>query len=130
MILVAFSLFKYIYKFQNYMEYFVTLLKLAPCYTIFLFDNVIKSYFISVGKMHHVLIQNLITNILVYLTAFILYMCGVWVITLDSLIGIFSAGMIFSSLYTIGIYIFEKMRQKDKATDKNNAKKNGNPSKQ
>jgi hypothetical protein len=38
--------------------------------------------------------------------------CGVWVITLDSLIGVFSAGMIFSSLYTISVYIFEKIKSK------------------
>lgn len=114
MTLVAFILFKYAYQFENYMEYFTTFLKIAPCYIIFIFDNVIESYFISVGKMHHVLIQNLITNILVYLTAFVLYLCGVWVITLDSLIAVFSAGMIFSSIYTISVYIIEKLQSKKK----------------
>lgn len=114
MILVAFLLFKYAYKFDNYIDYFITLLKLSPCYIIFLFDNVIESYFISVGKMHHVLIQNVITNVLVYLTAFILYLCGLWVITLDSLIIVFSAGMVFSSLYTICVFLFENKYLKRK----------------
>lgn len=114
MILVAFLFFKYAYKFDNYIDYFITLLKLSPCYIIFLFDNVIESYFISVGKMHHVLIQNVITNVLVYLTAFILYLCGLWVITLDSLIIVFSAGMVFSSLYTICVFLFENKYLKRK----------------
>ncbi len=117
MTLVAFILFKYAYRFDNYMQYFTTFLKIAPCYIIFIFDNVIESYFISVGKMHHVLIQNVITNILVYLTSFILYLCGVWVITLDSLIAVFSAGMIFSSIYTISVYLFEKYYIKKKKAE-------------
>ena len=49
MIPVALILFKYAYSFENYLDYFFTLLKLIPCYLIFIFDNVIESYFIATG---------------------------------------------------------------------------------
>ena len=106
MIPVAFVIFKHIYCFENYMDYFLTLLKLIPCYFIFIFDNVIESYFIAIGKMQHVFVQTLLTNVLVYFTSFILYITGIWHVTLDSIILVFSAGMIISSAYTISIYLY------------------------
>ena len=110
MIPVAFLLFKYVFKFTNYFDYFLTLLKLTPCYLFFIFDNVIESYFITIGKMHYVFVQTFITNIVVYLTSYILYLCGVWVVTLNGIILVFNAGIILSSIYTIGCYIYQKKR--------------------
>lgn len=112
MIPVAFVLFKYVYRFTNYLDYFLTLLKLMPCYFIFIFDNVIESYFIAVGKMQHVFNQTFITNIIVYFTSYILFVCGVWVVTLNGIILVFSAGMILSSAYTIGCYIYQNKKIK------------------
>ena len=112
MIPVALLLFKYVYGFANWNDYFLTLLKLTPCYFIFIFDNVIESYFIASGKMLHVFIQTFLTNIVVYLTSFILYVSGVWRVTLDSIILVFSAGMILSSAYTISVYIYNIRQQK------------------
>lgn len=112
MIPVAFVLFKYVYRFTNYLDYFLTLLKLMPCYFIFIFDNVIESYFIAVGKMQYVFIQTFITNIIVYLTSYILFVCGVWAVTLNGIILVFSAGMILSSAYTIGCYIYQNIKIK------------------
>jgi len=109
---IAFMVFKYIYKLQNYMEFFVVLLKLLPCYSIFIIDSIIESYFISIGKMHHVLVQTFITNIVVYMTSLILYLCGVWTPTLNSIILLFNLGVIISSIYTITVYIIENKRSK------------------
>ncbi len=109
---VAYVLFRYVFSFNNHTDYFLTLLKLIPCYLIFIFDNVIESYFIAVGKMNHVFVQTFITNIIVYLTSFILYISGVWIVTLNGIILVFSAGMVLSSAYTICIYIFEKHKCK------------------
>lgn len=109
---VAFIVFKYIYNLQNYVEFFVVLLKLLPCYSIFIIDSIIESYFISTGKMHHVLVQTFITNILVYMTSLILYLCGVWTPTLNSIILLFNLGVIISSIYTITVYIIENKRSK------------------
>ena len=108
---IAYLTFKHIYNLPNHLEYFYVLLKLLPCYIIFIFDSVIESYFISTGKLHHVLIQSVITNIVVYLTAYILYLTNVWVVTLNSIILLFNLGIVFSSLYTITTYII--LRKKD-----------------
>lgn len=111
-ILIPMSLltFKYIYNLDNYLSYFITLLKLFPCYIIFVIDSIIEAYFLATGKLHHILIQNLLTNILVYLTAFILYLCNIWIITLNSIIFLFNLGVIVSSIYTISIYFFTKRK--------------------
>lgn len=107
MIPVAYLLFRYVFNFDNYNEYFLTLLKLTPCYFIFIFDNVVESYFIATGKMNYVFVQTFITNILVYLTSFILYITKVWHVTLNGIIWIFSLGMILSSAYTLFIYYYK-----------------------
>ena len=80
---------------------------------LFVFNSIIESYFIATGKMKHILVQTILTNILVYCTALILYLCGVWVITLDSVILLFNLGVIVSSLYTISIYLIETKRIKN-----------------
>ncbi len=108
---VSMFVFKNIYSLSNYMDYFYVLLKLFPCYIIFVFDSVIEAYFLSTGKLHHILVQNLLTNIGVYLIAFVLLLCGVWQISLDSVILLFNCGVIVSSLYTILVFAFEKRRQ-------------------
>lgn len=98
-------IFKWIYNLPNYMDYFFVLLKLFPCYLVFVFDSVVEAYFSATGKLHHILIQTILTNVLVYLSAFILYLLGVWTITLNAIIILFNLGMIISSTYTIIIYL-------------------------
>lgn len=105
LLLISPIIFKYIYNLKNYNEYFLTLLKLFPCYIIFVFDSVIEAYFTSTGKLKYVLIQTIITNICVYLTAFVLYVCNVIPITLNIIIILFNLGVIVSSTYTILTYI-------------------------
>lgn len=107
---LALILFKYVYTLENYFEYFIVLVKLVPCYFIFVIDSVIEAYFFATGRLHHILIQNLLTNILVYLVAFIFYLCGLWVVTLDSIILLFNLGVIVSSCYTILAYFIEKKK--------------------
>ena len=113
LILIPFSLFvfKDIYFLPNYIDYFYTLIKLFPCYIIFVFDSVVEAYFFSTGKLHHILIQNIITNIGVYLTAFVLIVNNVLTISLNLVIIIFNLGVIVSSLYTIMVYIIMKKRR-------------------
>lgn len=109
---IALLVFRYIYNLQNYMEFFSVLLKLLPCYSIFIFDSIIESYFISTGKLHHVLVQTFITNILVYMTALILYLCGALTITLNIIILLFNLGVVISSAYTISVYLIEIKKSK------------------
>jgi len=108
---IALVLFKYVYNLDNYLKYFVVLLKLFPCYIVFVIDSIIEAYFISNGKLHHILIQSIITNILVYLSALILYVCKVWTLSLNAIIILFNLGVIISSFYTISVYLIERKKQ-------------------
>jgi len=121
-ILIPLSLiiFKHIYSLSNYMDYFIVLLKLFPCYIIFVIDSIVESYFIATGKLHHVLIQSIITNILLYVTALIFYLCGLWIISLNSIVLLFNLGVIISSLYTISIYIIENRKNLNISNKKTN----------
>lgn len=104
MLPVAFLTFKHVFNFSNYLNYFEVLLKLFPCYIIFVFDGVIESYFFASGKLHHILIQNIITNVLIYLVAYVLFLSGVWIVTLNSILLLFNLGVVVSSIYTISAY--------------------------
>ena len=86
-----------------------TIICISTGFIISLISNV---GFISIGKMHHVLVQTFITNIVVYMTSLILYLCGVWTPTLNSIILLFNLGVIISSIYTITVYIIENKRSK------------------
>lgn len=108
---IAMIVFKYIYKLTNYLDYFLVLIKLFPCYLIFVIDSIIEAYFVAVGKLHHVLVQSVITNILVYLTALVLYWGGFWTVTLNSIILLFNLGVVISSIYTISVFLIEKSKQ-------------------
>lgn len=108
---ISIIVFKYIYALPNAMDYFYVLLKLFPCYIIFVIDSVIEAYFMATGKLYHILMQSIFTNILVYCTALILYLCGVWSITLNSIILLFNLGVVVSSIYTICAYIYEKRKE-------------------
>ena len=108
---ISIIVFKYIYALPNTMDYFYVLLKLFPCYIIFVIDSVIEAYFMATGKLHHILMQSVFTNILVYCTALVLYLCGLWSITLNSIILLFNLGVVISSIYTICAYIYEKRKE-------------------
>jgi len=108
---VALLIFKFVYSLSNYLDYFMVLLKLFPCYIIFVFDSIIEAYFIATGKMKHILVQTILTNIFVYCTALILYLCGVWMINLNSIILLFNLGVIVSSIYTIIVYLIENKKE-------------------
>jgi hypothetical protein len=112
-VLIPFSLFlfKNIYYLPNYMDYFYTLIKLFPGYIIFVFDSVIESYLYSRGLLQHILIQNLITNIGVYLISFIMIIFNVLTISLNLIILLFNLGLIVSSVYTIIVFVIYKNKR-------------------
>ncbi len=111
---ISMFVFRDVYHLVNYMEYFDVLLKLFPCYMLFVLDSVVEAYFFATGKLHHILVQNVLTNVCVYLTAFVLYLCKVWVVSLDSILILFNVGVVVSSLYTLSVYYITKQRQSTK----------------
>lgn len=119
---VAYILFRYIYKLPNYSLYFLTLIKLVPCYIIFCFDSIVEAYFVATGKLHHILVQTILTNVIVYGIAYVLFLFNVWQITLDAIIILFNLGMIVSSSYTLSIFAYLKQKEKRKKIATNDEK--------
>ncbi len=115
---ISLFVFRFVYNLNNFMDYFLVLLKLLPCYFVFVFDSVIEALFFATGKLHHILIQTIITNILIYLTAFVLYLCNVFTITLNSIILLFNLGVVVSSAYTICVYLIINKKHKKQLIQK------------
>ena len=99
------------HQFDNYLLYFSTLLKLVPCYILFCFDSVVEAFFVASGKLHHILVQTILTNLVVYGIAYVLYLFKVWTITLDAIIILFNLGMIVSSSYTLTVFACIKQKR-------------------
>lgn len=73
-------------------------------YVIFAYNNVIDSIFYGIGKTSYMLIQSLVTNIVVYGIAFILFILDVYQPTLTSIAILFGIGMVFDSVLTYILY--------------------------
>ena len=110
---LVYLLFRFGYNLNNYTEVFYVYLILVPFYVIFNFDAVIETYFVVIGKLNYVLIQTVVTNVLLYGTAFVLYLTKVWIPTLFTISLLMGLGVFVSSLVTVVLYFKQK-----KLTDK------------
>ena len=70
-------------------------------YVLFSFNTVIDSFFYGVGKTQYLAYQSFLTNGTVYLVAFLLYKWGFWDITFESVMVLFSLGILVDSFLTL-----------------------------
>lgn len=70
-------------------------------YVLFSFNAVTDSVFYGIGKTRYMALQSIITNGIVYLTAFALYTAGMWVPTFEDVMWLFSCGIAVDSCLTI-----------------------------
>ena len=74
-------------------------------YVLFSFNTVIDSVFYGIGKTKYLAYQSLLTNGSVYLTAFLLYAFGVWDVTFEGVMVLFSLGILVDSFLTVAFLI-------------------------
>lgn len=75
-------------------------------YVVFAYNNVIDSIFYGVGKTSYMLIQSVVTNIIVYGIAFILFKLDIYQPTLTSIAILFGIGVVFDSIITYILYLY------------------------
>ena len=69
-------------------------------YGILGINMIIDSVFYGMGKTKYLAYQSIITNVLVYFTAFILYKTEIWVPSFISILCLFTIGIIVDSIFT------------------------------
>lgn len=81
-------------------------LVLLGFYVLFAVQNVFDATFYGLGKTNYMLFESLVTNIIYYGGAFLLYWFGVWTPSLIGIALLFGIGNAFDSIVSLGAYIF------------------------
>ena len=74
-------------------------------YVLFSFNTVIDSVFYGIGKTKYLAYQSLLTNGTVYLSAFLLYAFGIWDVTFEGVMVLFSLVILVDSFLTVAFLI-------------------------
>lgn len=102
---------------SNYEQVFNLVLIMIGFYVVFAFNSVIDSMFYGLGKTNYMLYQSLIVNIVLYGTAFILYLTGVYQPTLISIALMFGCGILMDKGITLTLYFYMIKKNKFKSED-------------
>lgn len=86
---------------------------LVGFYVLYAFQNVFDATFYGLGKTHYMLFESVVTNIMYYGTAFVLYISKIWVPTLTGIALMFGMGMAFDGLVSFGVYKYLLKKNKN-----------------
>ncbi len=70
-------------------------------YVMFCFNTVMDAFFYGLGRTKYLAYQSIITNGTVYVAAFLLYITGIWTPTFESIMVLFSLGILVDSVLTV-----------------------------
>lgn len=104
-------------QFDDVNKLFELVLVLVGFYVLFAFQNVFDSVFYGLGKTKYMLFESVVTNIVYYGTAFVLYLSGLWTPSLISIALLFGIGNAFDSLVSLGAFAFLLKKEKIKITE-------------
>ena len=101
-------------KFTDVNKLFTLVIVLLGFYVLYAFQNVFDSVFYGLGKTNYMLFESVITNILYYGSAFILYSTGIWIPSLMGIALLFGIGNAFDSIVSLGAFSFLIKKEKIK----------------
>ena len=81
-------------------------------YVLYAIQNVFDSEFYGLGKTNYMLFESIVTNLIYYGVAFILYLTGKWVPSLMGIALLFGIGNAFDSIVSAGAYCFLLKKKK------------------
>ena len=96
----------HVLQFSDVDKLFELVMALLGFYVLFAFQNVFDATFYGLGKTNYMLFESLVTNVIYYGGAFILYVTGVWTPTLIGIALLFGIGNAFDTVVSLGAYIF------------------------
>ena len=89
---------------DNYESIVSLTILFLPFYIAFAINNVLDSYLYGMGRTDLMLYQSLLVNCVYYIIAFVLYIQGIFVPTLQSIALLFGFGIIFDLIATIILF--------------------------
>ena len=101
----------HVLQFTDVDKLFELVLVLLGFYVLYAFQNVFDATFYGLGKTNYMLFESVVTNLVYYGTAFVLYLAGAWTPTLIGIALLFGIGNAFDTAVSLGAYIF-LMKQK------------------
>lgn len=99
-------------QFADVDKLFSLVMVLIGFYVLYALQNVFDSEFYGLGKTNYMLFESVVTNIIYYGVAFILYLAGVWKPTLIVIALLFGIGNTFDSIVSGGAYAFLLKKKK------------------
>ncbi|MBO4538563.1 MAG: hypothetical protein J5694_06870 [Erysipelotrichaceae bacterium] len=75
-------------------------------YVLYAFQNVFDSVFYGLGRTDLMLFESLVTNLIYYGSAFVLYLKGLWIPSLTGIALLFGFGNAFDSLVSLAAFIY------------------------
>lgn len=97
---------KYVLNYNEVDKLFGLVMLLFGFYVLYAIQNIFDATFYGLGKTHYMLFESVVSNTVYYGTAYILYKCGVWVPTLNSIALLFGIGLAFDFVVSLGAYLF------------------------
>lgn len=97
---------KYVLNYNEVEKLFGLVMLLLGFYVLYAIQNIFDATFYGLGKTHYMLFESVVSNTVYYGTAYILYKCGVWVPTLNSIALLFGIGLAFDFVVSLGAYLF------------------------
>ena len=99
-------------QFNDVNKLFDLVLVLVGFYVLYAFQNVFDSVFYGLGKTNYMLFESVITNMVYYGVAFILYLTGVWTPSLIGIALLFGIGNAFDSIVSLGAFAYLLKKEK------------------
>ena len=99
-------------QFSDVDKLFSLVIVLLGFYVLYALQNVFDCEFYGLGKTNYMLFESVVTNVIFYGTAFILYLAGVWKPTLTGIALLFGIGNAFDSIVSGGAYAFLLKKKK------------------
>ncbi len=91
---------------------FSLVLLLVAFYVLYAFQNVFDSTFYGLGKTNYMLFESVVTNVIYYGAAFLLYAFGIWRPSLTGIALMFGFGNAFDAIVSLAAYRLLLKRQK------------------
>ena len=102
----------HVLNFTDVDKLFELVMVLLGFYMLYAFQNVFDSTFYGLGKTNYMLFESVVTNTLYYGTAFILYLCGVWELSLIGIALLFGIGNAFDAIVSLVAYAYLLKKKK------------------
>ena len=102
----------HVLQFTDVDKLFHLVLVLVGFYVLYAFQNVFDSVFYGLGKTNYMLLESVVTNVIYYGIAFLLYATGVWTPSLLGIALLFGIGIAFDSIVSFGAFVYLLKKEK------------------